>query len=70
MPSCRLIEYGAVCGGGSVVVKNVEKMGIYSGNPALKISERKEIHSHLVVESLLGVDLKAYRRVYKNRKVQ
>lgn len=69
MPSCRNVGYGAVCGAGSVVVKNVETMTVNSGNPAVKIAERKEVHENLVVESLLGGDLKAYIKVYKNRNI-
>lgn len=67
MPSCRNIGYGAVCGAGSVVVKNVDTMTVNSGNPAVKITERKEVHKHLVVESLLGGDFMTYIKVYKNR---
>lgn len=70
MPSCRLIEYGAVFGGGSVVVKDVEKMAVVSGNPAVKISERITVHKSLVVESLLGADLKEYIKVYRNKNIK
>ncbi|CAD0004618.1 MULTISPECIES: acyltransferase [Flavobacterium] len=67
MPSCTNIGYGAVCGGGSVLVKDVESMTVVSGNPATVIGQRKVVHKNLVVESLLGGDLKAYIRTYKNR---
>ena len=67
LPSCRKIEYGAVCGGGSVLVKDVGAMTVVSGNPAVVIGERKVVHTNLVVESLLGGDFKAYVQTYKNR---
>lgn len=60
LPSCRSIEFGAVCAAGSVVAKNVTKMAIVSGNPAESIRQRTGVHSNLVVESLLGNDLIAY----------
>jgi acetyltransferase-like isoleucine patch superfamily enzyme len=66
MPSCRKIGKGSVCGGGSVVVKNVEEMTVVSGNPAEYIKDRKQVHSNLVVESLLGGDFREYRKVRKN----
>jgi acetyltransferase-like isoleucine patch superfamily enzyme len=65
LPACRHIEYGAVVGAGSVVVKNVEKMSIISGNPAVHLRYRKEVHKYLVVESLLAGDLKTYIKAYK-----
>jgi acetyltransferase-like isoleucine patch superfamily enzyme len=69
LPACRHIEYGAVVGAGSVVVKNVEKMSVVSGNPAFHLRYRKEIHKDLVVESLLSGDLKAYIKAYKNKNI-
>lgn len=67
LPSCRTIGYGAVCGGGAVLVKDVASMTIVSGNPAVTIGQRKIVHKKLVVESLLGGDLKAYMNTYKIR---
>jgi acetyltransferase-like isoleucine patch superfamily enzyme len=67
-PACRHIGYGAVAGAGSVVVKNVEPMSIIGGNPAVHLRYRKQVHDRLVVESLLGGDLKAYIATWKNRK--
>lgn len=67
LPSCRNIGYGAVCGGGAVLVKNVVSMTVVSGNPPVAIGERKVVHKNLVVESLLGGDLKAYIDTYKKR---
>lgn len=66
-PSCQKIGYGAVCGAGSVVVKNVELMSIIGGNPAKHLRNRIEVHKELVVESLLGGDFKAYIYAWKNR---
>lgn len=68
LPACRHIKYGAVVGAGSVVVRNVSKMSIIGGNPAIHLRYRKEIHKYLVVESLLSGDLKAYIKAYKNKK--
>jgi acetyltransferase-like isoleucine patch superfamily enzyme len=67
MPSCRKIGRGSVCGGGSVVVKNVKEMSVVSGNPAEHIKDRKQVHSSLVVESLLGGDYKQYIATRKNK---
>ncbi len=68
LPSCRKIEYGAVCAAGAVVVKNVEKMSIVAGNPATFLKNRKCVHYKLVVESLLGNDLIAYVNEYQTNK--
>ncbi|HFK5507336.1 acyltransferase [Elizabethkingia anophelis] len=65
LPSCRVIKYGAVCGAGSIVNKNVDAMSVVSGNPAKEIKKRETIHSDLVVPSLLGGDLKSYIETYK-----
>jgi acetyltransferase-like isoleucine patch superfamily enzyme len=69
-PASRKIGRGAVCGFGSVVVKNVEPMSIVGGNPAKHLRYRKEVHSELVVESLLGGDFKEYVRAWENKKVE
>lgn len=61
LPSCRSVAYGAVIGAGSVVVKNVEAMAVMSGNPAQIIKYRKQVHSDLIVESLLGGDYMIYK---------
>jgi acetyltransferase-like isoleucine patch superfamily enzyme len=68
LPACKKIGRGAVCGAGSVVVKEVEKMSVVGGNPAVHIKYRKHLHTDLVVEALLGGDLKEYikTRVLKN----
>lgn len=67
LPSCRNIGYGAVCGGGAVLVKDIASMTIVSGNPAVTIGEREVVHKKLVVESLLGGDFKEYRDTYKRK---
>lgn len=56
---------GAVIGAGSVVVKNVNRMEVVGGNPAIFIKKREIIHSNLVVESLLCGDLKKYVETWK-----
>jgi acetyltransferase-like isoleucine patch superfamily enzyme len=68
LPSCTKIGEGAVCGGGSLVVKNVEEMSVVSGSPAEHIKYRKHIHSNLVVESLLGGDYRTYKKTWANKK--
>lgn len=65
LPSCRHIGYGAVVGSGSVVVKDVPAMAVMTGNPAYKFKDRKQVHSDLVVESLLGGDYKVYKKTWK-----
>nr|WP_319566129.1 hypothetical protein [uncultured Rhodoferax sp.] len=64
LPSCRRIEYGAVCSAGSVVVNNILTMHIVSGNPAQLLRTRKTVHKDLCVESLLGNDYLAYKMAY------
>lgn len=65
LPSCTKIEYGAVVGSGSVVVNNIESMAVVSGNPAKEFRKRTCVHSDLVVESVLGGDLKTYIKARK-----
>ena len=67
LPTCRLVGYGAVVGGGSVVTKNVENMSVVAGNPAKEIRKRKMVHSDLVVSSLSGGDFNIYKKTYKER---
>ncbi|MEY3499165.1 MAG: hypothetical protein RL308_834 [Bacteroidota bacterium] len=68
LPSCRKIGFGAVCGAGTLVVKNVERMQVVSGSPAEFIRIRKQVHSDLIVPSLLGGDLLIYNATWKKRK--
>lgn len=68
LPSCRKINYGAVCGAGAVVVNNINEMSVVGGNPAKFIKERKQVHKNLVVCSLLGGDLKVYIKTRKLKK--
>lgn len=70
LPSCRHIGYGAVIGSGSVVVKDVPDMAVMTGNPAYKFKDRKQVHTDLVVESLLGGDYYIYRKVRKDKKTK
>lgn len=65
LPNCRNIGFGAIVGSGSVVVRNVEKMSVVGGNPAIPFKQRKCIHNGLVVEALLGGDYLAYRQSRK-----
>lgn len=66
LPSCRKIDYGAVCAAGSVVVQNVNSMEIVTGNPAKLFRLRKNVHTDLCVESMLGNDYLAYKAARKN----
>lgn len=68
LPSVKYIGRGAVIGAGSVVTKDVEPMSIIAGNPAKKIRNRKCVHSDLIVEALLGGDLKTYIKTWLKRK--
>lgn len=67
LPSCRKIGMGGVIGSGSVVVKDVERMSVVSGNPAKEFKKRQCVHSSLVVESLLGGDFKVYKEIRHKR---
>ncbi len=67
LPSCRKIGYGAVVGGGSVLVKNTEEMDVVGGNPAKFLKKRMCVHSNLVIESLLGGDYKIYKETRKSK---
>lgn len=67
IPSCRKIGYGAVCGAGSVVIKDVDKLSVVGGNPAKHIKYRKVVHKDLVVESLLAGDFNTYRKIRKSK---
>ena len=64
LPSCQRIGYGAVCAAGSVVAKNVERMSIVTGNPAVELRKRKMVHTDLCVESMLSNDFVAYKYAY------
>ena len=68
LPSCRRIGKGAVIGAGSFVVKDVPPMAVMGGNPAQCLKTRKNIHSKLVIASLLSGDLKIYWNIWINRK--
>ncbi|MBC7620508.1 MAG: acyltransferase [Candidatus Saccharibacteria bacterium] len=65
LPSCRMIGRGAVCAAGAVVAQSIAPMQIVMGNPAKLLRLRKEVHSDLCVESMLGNDYFAYVQAYK-----
>ena len=65
LPSCTEIGYGAVCAAGSVIAKNVREMAVMTGNPAIMLRERRQVHSNLFVESQLGNDFEAYIEAYR-----
>lgn len=66
LPSCRNIGLGAICAAGSLVARNVERMNIVSGNPAVFLRIRKQVHTDLVVPSLLGGDFRHYSQARKS----
>lgn len=65
LPSCQKIERGAVCAAGSVVARNIEAMEIVVGNPAKLLRMRKQVHTDLCVEAMLGNDYLAYVEAYR-----
>lgn len=66
LPGCKRIGRGAVIGAGSVVVKDVDDMSVLGGNPAKELRKRKNVHSDLLIEGLLGGDLLEYYRARKS----
>ena len=70
LPSCRKIGYGAVCAAGALVTRDVETMSVISGSPALHLKTRGQVHSNLIVPSLLGGDLKIYIQTWNKRKIK
>lgn len=67
LPSVKRIGYGAVIGAGSIVTKDVEPMTVVGGNPARKIRTRKNVHTNVCVESLLGGDFTTYIKTWRNK---
>ena len=67
LPSCHNIAKGSVIGAFSVVVKNTEDSGVYSGFPANKIRNHNTLFEDLIVCSLMGGDLKFYLRARYGR---
>ncbi|MDY5320435.1 MAG: hypothetical protein SPG93_02025 [Prevotella sp.] len=45
-------------------------MAVMTGNPAYKFKDRKQVHTDLCVESLLGGDFKAYEETWKWAKTE
>tara|TARA_B110000114_G_C14975368_1_gene350254 strand:- start:251 stop:847 length:597 start_codon:yes stop_codon:yes gene_type:complete len=66
LPSCKIIKRGAVVAAGAVLYHNVSEMDVMTGNPAVFLKKRKEVHSNLCVEALLGNDLLTYMKVRTN----
>lgn len=60
LPSCQKIQRGAICAAGSVVSHNIGAMEIVVGNPAKLLRMRKQVHTDLCVEAMLGNDYLAY----------
>lgn len=67
LPSCRKIGYGAVCAAGSVIAKNVDSLDIVTGNPAVILRKRKQVHTDLCVESMLGNDFISYTKAFRKK---
>lgn len=60
LPSVSSIAMGSIIGAASVVAKNTEEMGVYSGNPARLLRYHSSVFSELVVPSLKGGDFEYY----------
>ena len=65
LPSCQKIERGAVCAAGSVVARNIGAMEIVAGNPVKLLRMRKQVHTDLCVEAMLGNDYLAYVEAHR-----
>ena len=65
LPSCQKIGRGAICAAGSVVASDIEAMQIVTGNPAKLLRLRKQVHTDLCIEALLGNDYVAYVEAYR-----
>lgn len=65
LPSCYLISCGSVIGAYSVVCKNTEQLGVYSGNPATLIRKHNTLFEDLVIPSMTGADLRYYYNALK-----
>lgn len=66
LPSCTCISYGSVIGAFSVVVKDTEDNGVYSGFPAKLIKEKNNVWKDLVIVSMNGGDWKFYKNARKS----
>ncbi len=65
LPRVSRIGYGAVCGAGSVVTRDVPPMAVIGGNPGKIISQRKCVHDQYYPEMLNGGDFHIYREMRK-----
>jgi acetyltransferase-like isoleucine patch superfamily enzyme len=65
LPSCQKIGYGVVCAANSVVATNIAALQIVAGNPAKLLRLRKNVHTNLCVESMVGNDYISYKNAYK-----
>ncbi len=65
LPSCQIIERGAICAAGSVVARDILAMQIVVGNPAKLLRMRKQVHTDLCVEELLGNDYVPYVEAHR-----
>lgn len=62
LPSCCKIAYGSVIGAYSLLYKDSEPMGVYSGNPAKLVRYHNSIHDKRLICSLMGGDFRYYRK--------
>ena len=65
LPSVTRIETGSIIGASSVLVRNSNEDGVYSGNPAKELRKHEGRFDKLVVCSLKGGDYNYYKCVYK-----
>lgn len=64
LPSVSRIEPGSIIGASSVIAKNTNADGVYSGNPAKELRKHKGRFDKLVVCSLKGGDYRFYKKAY------
>ena len=65
LPSVTRIETQSIIGAFSVLVRNSNEDGVYSGNPAKELRKHEGRFDKLVVCSLKGGDYNYYKCVYK-----
>ena len=65
LPRTDTIGFGAVCGAGSVITRDVPAMAVMGGNPAKLLRMRKCVHNAYFPECLKGGDYLIYKSCIK-----